>query len=97
MSVSVTIEIIFGQLLLLVTLNILLTNGFFDATFDPSQEVSFDLFPFDIFVKDKLKLDFLRQLVELELPVVTQVRRWEKWVKNDLEAVVENFWDDTSE
>ena len=73
LSVSVAIEIILSKLLLFVTLNVFLANGFFNATLDPSEEVSLDLFSFNIFIEDKLKLDLLRQLIELEFPVVAQV------------------------
>ena len=80
LSVGVAIAVVFCKLLLLVTLDIFLTDCFFDTAFDPSKEVGFNLFSFNVFIKDKLKLDLLWQLIELELPIVTQVWRWEKWV-----------------
>ena len=62
-----------------------------DAAADAPPIVRPNLLPFHVLVKDQLIFDFLRQLVQLELAVVTQVGGREQRVKHDLKAVVEDL------
>lgn len=75
---SIGVVVLF-QLLLLVRLDFL----FRDAAFNASLEVGSDCLSFNLLVKDKLVLDLLRELIELELPVVAQIRRREQGVEHD--------------
>ena len=73
-AVSISlITVIFSQLLLFIALNVLLADRFTDAALDAAKKVSSDLLALDILVENEHEFDFLRQFIQLELPVVTEV------------------------
>ena len=84
------LTVVLRQFVFFVRLDVFFSR-LLDAAADAPAIVRANLLAFHVLVEDQLVLDFLRQLVQLELAVVTQVGGREQRVKHDLKAVVEDL------